>query len=364
MSKTTPMELLAAVSPSLDGATALAADCYRDPAFFDLEVERMMRREWHPVARHDELPNPGDYRSLDLFGESVLLVRDGSGRLRAYSRVCLHRASVFVQGEGNAKSFSCPYHRWTYDLEGRLRGAPCMNDREGFDRGALRLPELPVEQWQGWILLNLDPDAPPLAPRLESLNRHLDPWKLEELRMVETLEYDSPWNWKVMVENYIESYHHMGPHAESLHPIYPAEGTYAEDVEGPCVLLENPGVKGVEPFWVCVVFPTLMLTLTRDEARFTTWYEMQIDRHDHFVLRIHLLLPEPLASNEQVVAEVRKTVEKIHAEDIPMCKGVQRGLASRLWRPGLLAEQEKALWLFHRYLAEKLGADLRPASAS
>ena len=112
---------------------ALPARYYHGAEHFELERERIFQREWHAVARFDHLPDAGDYRAIDLFGEPIVLVRDEDSRLRALSRICRHRAFPIVEGEGNAKRLTCPYHRWSYDLRGQLRAAPCMEAVAGFD---------------------------------------------------------------------------------------------------------------------------------------------------------------------------------------------------------------------------------------
>lgn len=342
---------LSAVNADPDRASALGRECYVDAAFFDLEVERIMRPGWHAVARSSQLPSPGDYRCADLFGEPLVVLRDEAGRLRAYSRVCRHRAFPIVQGSGNTKRFVCPYHRWTYDLQGELKAAPLMDQAEGFSREDCRLPELRLEEWQGFVLVSLDPNAQSLGQRLSALSDLLAPEGFAELVTVDTLVYDSPWNWKVMVDNFIESYHHLGPHVDNLHRSNPAQGTYAMDFDGPFLVLENPGDP---PFWVAQVFPTLLLALFRGDAKIGSWYEMKIDRFDHFELHIHILASAELAKNDAAVDMLREVTKVVHAQDIPMCEGVQAGLQSELWRPGRLSVQERALWLFHRYLAEQL----------
>ncbi len=126
------------------------------------------------------------------------------------------------------------------------------------------------------------------------------------------------------------------------------------DLEGSFVALENPAVEGQPPFWAVQIFPTLLLALFRGDAPIGTWYEMKIDRHDHFELHIHILTPPNFAANEAAVQFAREATVLVHAQDIPMCEGVQKGLQSELWRPGRLSQQERALWLFHRYLVEQL----------
>jgi phenylpropionate dioxygenase-like ring-hydroxylating dioxygenase large terminal subunit len=291
---------------------------------------------------------------VDLLGEPILIVRDESQRLRAFSRVCLHRAFPIAQGSGHAKRLVCPYHRWSYDLDGRLAAAPFMDQVPGFDRDACRLPELRLSEWQGFALVTLSPDTPPLGAELAPLDELLDPFHLTDAVAIEPLSFESPFNWKVLVENFMESYHHMGPHLETLQPTNPAKGTHALDLKGPFAVLENPASPGNEPFWVFQVFPTLLFAQTRGGLPLTTWYELRIDSADHFGLRILPLLPREFAKNPDVVRLVRETLDQIHREDIPMCEGVQRGLASGLWTPGPQSRQERCLWLFHRWLAEQM----------
>ena len=121
------------------------------------------------------------------------------------------------------------------------------------------------------------------------------------------------------------------------------------------MVLENPAADGESPFYVIQVFPTLLMVATRGPLTFFTWYEMQIDRHDHLHLRIHNLLPPALAENAEIVAVVSQVLREVHQEDIPVCEGIQRGIRSRLWEPGPLSRQEATLHRFHRYLAERIG---------
>ncbi len=347
------LEQLQRTARAPETGIALAANCYLDEEFYQLELERVLRPEWHAVARKDELPTPGDYKALDLYGEPVLLVRNEERELRAFSAVCLHRAFQIATGSGNAKRLVCPYHRWTYDLDGRLKAAPLMDNVPGFDRDVRRLPELSLEEWQGFVFVSANPNAEPLGPRMKSLDALLEPFGFRDFVLADALDFDSPWNWKVMVENFMESYHHQGPHVETLQRTNPAKGTHALDLEGPFAALENPGEP---PFWVFNVFPTLLFALSRGDLPLGTWYEMQIDRHDHLHLRIHPLVPPEHASSSGVIETYTKMLDTIHPEDIPVCEGVQRGLRSRLWRPGILSHHEKTLRLFHRYLADRMTA--------
>jgi phenylpropionate dioxygenase-like ring-hydroxylating dioxygenase large terminal subunit len=333
---------------------ALPAACYLDPGFFELERERVLLPGWHAVARVHDLPEPGDYRAVDLFGEPLLLVRGTDRKLRALSRICRHRAFPIATGDGNAKRIACPYHRWSYELDGRLAAAPLMDDVPGFDRAACRLPEYPLAEWQGFVLASADRKAEPIVPKLGPLDALLDSIGFRDFVETTVLDFDSAFNWKVLVDNFMESYHHQGPHVNTLQKTNPAAGTHAMDLEGPFAALENPAIGAEPPFWVFQVFPATLLAATRGATPTGTWYEMQINSHDRFQLRIHLLAPPALADNTEFVRAFTDLLTEIHLEDIPACEGIQQGLECRDWEPGPLSFQEEALRHFQRWLAGRI----------
>ena len=335
---------------------ALPAACYHDPAFFALELDHVLRPGWHAVARWDDLPDSGDYASVDHCGEPLLIVRDADLRLRVYSRVCRHRAHLIVEGSGNTNRFVCPYHQWSYGLDGALKGAPLMDGVPGFDRASCRLPEVSTDTWMGFLFVNLDPDAAPVSAGLEPLEKRLAPLGFAEMVTVGVLDFDSPWNWKVMVDNFMESYHHIGAHAKTLQKTNHAKDTYCADLAGPFSLLENPGADGAPSFSVLQVFPTLLAAVFEGNP-VGSWYEMQIDRHDHIHLRIHMLANPELAAVAGTEKLILDAATKIHLEDIPVCEGVQRGLSSRLWQPAGLSVHEGCLTRFHRHLEERLAQE-------
>jgi phenylpropionate dioxygenase-like ring-hydroxylating dioxygenase large terminal subunit len=336
---------------------ALPAACYRDPELFELEIERVLRPAWSAIARWDTLPNAGDYSTQNLYGEPLVIVRGEDEKLRVFSNVCRHRAHTVASDSGNAKSLVCPYHRWTYGLDGQLRGAPFMEDTKGFDRADCALPQMKTEIWQGFLMVSLEPEPEPFAENLAGLDARLESFPLDEMVTFAVLDFDSAWNWKVMVDNFMESYHHLGIHADTLQKTNPAKGTYAGEAVGPYSILENPGLGDSGSFLVAQVFPTLLFSVI-DEVPFAVWYEMQIDRHDHFHLRIHAFAPRELAESEAAVQALSETLLNIHLEDIPACEAVQRGIASRLWEPGLLNGRENCLKQFHAYLADRLEAQV------
>jgi phenylpropionate dioxygenase-like ring-hydroxylating dioxygenase large terminal subunit len=361
---------LAAVDDRLAHAATPAPEAYGGAAYAQ-EIERVFRRGWISIARVDQLAKPGDYLSVDLFGEPLVAVRDRAGELRVLSRVCRHRAMAVVEGCGNRSSFQCPYHLWTFGLDGALLGAPHMEQAAGFDRAAVRLPALRTEVWQGWVFVNFDAAAPSLAAELEPLTARLAPWKIDAMRTLEPMVYDSPWNWKILVENFMESYHHAGIHPDTLQPYFPAATTYAEDVSGPFAILRNPARDRSQPvisllppidgltleerteFLVGAVFPFHLFSVAPDHV---LWYRIEPHDAERFTLRIYPCVPAASAADTVAIEQMRAFIDHIHQQDIRVCDSVQKGLRSRFAGRGRYSHLEKALWQFHRFLAQRLAA--------
>jgi phenylpropionate dioxygenase-like ring-hydroxylating dioxygenase large terminal subunit len=341
---------LEATRAKLEQASSLPTRAYTDAAVFALERERIFAREWLAVARLEQVEAAGDYLAKTIAGEPIVVVRGQDGRVRALSRVCRHRSALLVEGAGHADTLECPYHRWIYALDGKLLATPLMQGARGFERSAFCLPEYRVETWGGFVYVNLDPDAEPLAPRLAPLAHELAALALEELRVARTLEFDSPWNWKVLVDNFMESYHHLCPHRETLLPIYPAADTYAVDSDGPWALLVNPSKQpDFATLLVANVFPCQLFALLRDHG---FWYELEIESADRFALRIHALVPQAWLDDPAKAGEIDALcagLELVHRQDIAICESVWRGLKARSAAPGRYSPLEKALWQFNQW---------------
>ena len=371
----------------LERARTLPPEAYRARAFYELEVERIFRREWMCVARVEEVAQPGDTLCVDLVGEPIVLTRDESGRLRALSRVCRHRAIDLMSGKpprcSGATRLTCPYHLWTYRLDGTLIGAPEMQRAAGFERADYALAEFGVETWQGFVFVNLDRAAPPLAPRLVEIEKLIEPVDLAGWQTAGTV----PWgeveaNWKVVIENAAECYHHMGTHAETLQPLWPgstvrpqgdaswfwaamktSEALAAGHEDGeplhPIFLPPVPGLTAKQRSATLIVgvFPMFFFALSPDIA---TWYRWLPTGPESHSLEIHILT-QPSArawpGYGEAVAHILEAVRGIQAEDAQACLGVQRGLRSRSAATGRLSDLERPLWLFQKYLGGRLSAD-------
>ncbi len=189
---------------------------YADPAIYELEKERIFMREWLFVAREEELPNAGDYMALRLLDEPVLLSRDKEGRLHAFANVCAHRGVEVAFGKGNTQMFSCPYHGWTYRLDGQLAGAPLAADNTGFDRRNTRLSPIQLGLWGGNVFINLSPQAQPFDEFIASYKADYDYLQQENCRLSAKLVIDLDCNWKFAVENLLDIYHVRVLHASTF----------------------------------------------------------------------------------------------------------------------------------------------------
>lgn len=207
----------------LADAETLPPACYTDAGFYAFEREALFAREWLCTGRAAWAAKPGDYYTTSIAGEPIIVARGLDGELRAMSAVCQHRAMLVAEGQGNARGFVCPYHHWSYGLDGQLVGAPAMGRTCNFDRSAYGLPTFRVELWQGFVFVNMDPDAAPLAPRLTQVEAAIASYKLADAEGERPGPAGRfPWNWKVMFENNNDGYHANKLHHGPLHDFVPS----------------------------------------------------------------------------------------------------------------------------------------------
>ena len=188
-----------AVRRPLLEAETMPAWCYTSRAFYDREVERIFLREWNFIGRADRIPNHGDYFTLEFAGVPVVVVRGKDGAVRAFSNVCRHRGARIMSGEGNANGFRCPYHSWSYGLDGRLERAPEMHETRGFELSDYALKPVRLETWAGFMFISFDPDGVDLMTFLGDLPEMTAPYRFEDMTCVRRREYDLSCNWKIYV---------------------------------------------------------------------------------------------------------------------------------------------------------------------
>ncbi|MDJ0785369.1 MAG: aromatic ring-hydroxylating dioxygenase subunit alpha [Myxococcota bacterium] len=199
---------------------------YVSREFHDLEVEKIWKKVWQFACREDELAEAGDHVVYDLADQSILIVRGDDGALRAFPNACLHRGRALKDRAGRSKALRCPFHGWTWSLDGRLQEVPCRWDFDHVDRDEHALKPLPVDTWGGFVFVNPDAAAAPLADHLGSLPRHFERWPLEKRYTEAHVARVMPCNWKVAQEAFMEAYHVVATHPQILHGIGDANSQY------------------------------------------------------------------------------------------------------------------------------------------
>jgi phenylpropionate dioxygenase-like ring-hydroxylating dioxygenase large terminal subunit len=276
----------------------------------------------------------------------VLLTRSEDGTLAAVSNVCRHRAMLLVEDTTQAPLVRCPYHLWVYGLDGKLKNTPFM-ERETLSD--CDLPRYAVGEWAGFVFVNLDGKAAPIAPMLEPIAggaraAELGNW-VEGFRIAFTHD----WNWKVMLENFAESYHHIGAHAQTLQPFWPGGVTDATPSTNQWIELRHPNHPDAGTFTVFVVFPMFLLAVS-DPVNAAYWYRMIPKGPARIELEIVGLFPPDIAADPAAMEMAKAQLTAIHLEDIPMCARTQAGLEAANATIGPLSKLEEGIARFRSWV--------------
>ena len=355
-----------------DDARAMPPAVYTSPAFLEREQQTIFRDEWLCVGRAGALANPGDYLTADLGGQPVAVLRAEDGTLRAFSNVCLHRMSVLLEGRGNVRRIVCPYHAWNYSLDGRLQGAPMMDRQAGFCKDSYALPAVRCEVWQGWIYLTLNQAAPPVATRLAELDALIDRYGMGDY--VETFHEEHVWNtnWKLLAENFMESYHlpmlhraTVGPHSKldemECPPGLPAFNYHWITKEATLPIGNaHPDNRRLEGHWrrttaLLAIYPNHLVTLTPGYFWYLVLQPLGVDR---VAIRCGGgLSPEFIDDADAAghMATLKALLDEVNAEDRRGVEAVFRGVHAPLAAPGHLSHLERPNYDFARYLAARVG---------
>ncbi|MEO1086814.1 MAG: SRPBCC family protein [Acidobacteriota bacterium] len=356
----------------LEQARGLPPAVYRDEALAALEQERIFRRDWSCAGLAAEIPGPGDYLTFSLAGEPILCLRGEDGEVRSFANLCRHRLMRLVEGRGSCRRLVCPYHAWSYDLEGRLIGAGHMGKK--FEKSGIRLAEVRTEIWQGWIYLTLDPETPPLAELLAPLECVVARYAMADYLPIVTEDHVWRTNWKLLCENFMEGYHLPVVHRETVGAWFPVEETrFPEETfeaftyqtfaksEGATygrAPAENTRLEGA---WrgtsvLPTVFPAHMYVLAPDHL----WYlSLRPQGVGEVAVRFGVALaPEVEASlgeaRETWLSELLQFFDKVNAEDRAIVEGIFGSTASSFATPGPLSWLEREIHDFQGFLARRL----------
>lgn len=334
---------------------------YTSPEIYDLEKSEIFMKDWLCVGREEEVENPGDYMAFRILGEPVVVVRGKDGVVRAFANICAHRGVEVAYGEGNKKVLSCPFHGWSYGLDGRLLGAPLMEETEEFDKTSCGLPPIRLETWRGWMFLNFDSDAKPLEDYVAPLEADFGYFPQEEYRLAVKTVGEVECNWKLLVENLIDFYHINVVHKTTNGRAFTKESFEFEPrAGGGYMALYNSGpstpsgkpIFGRAPwlddkpddFSTTGLLPPNFTFFGRTDTvhPYITWpLSPSRSRLIVYTLIPKMYFDEPNFSER--VEGYRETQKRVLDEDRQMLESVQNSLSSRNFRPGRMSTIEKGV---------------------
>ena len=368
----------------------LPREAYFADAVWQLEKERIFAREWMCAGREEQLPAAGDYLVLDIAGESVLVVRTRLGALRAYYNTCRHRGCrlVLAAPDGTAEAIPapagrfgsgirCPYHSWTYSLDGDLRTAPFLEEEDGFRREDFPLWPVGLETWGGFFFVNLSPleaaaEGRTLLRQLGAVPERLARYPLTELRTARRVVYDARANWKVLLENYNECYHCAGVHPE-LCKVVPAfkqrggaeldwdrgiphrEGAWTFTHSGTTTRAPFPGLSDDERVLHKgeLVYPNFLISLSADHV---AAFSVQSRGPERTTVACDFLFhPEEMRKAGFDPSDAVDFWDLVNRQDWAICEGVQDGMRARVFTHGYYAPMESWSLDIRRYIRERLG---------
>jgi Rieske 2Fe-2S family protein len=361
------------------GARTMPGRYYTSPEVFAEEAEKIFARRWICAGRVEALAQPGDYLLASVAGESVIVLRDQSGALRAFYNVCRHRGTRLCEAARGhlSETIQCPYHAWTYALDGRLIGAPHMSEVQGFEKRDYPLHQVALETWEGFLFINLAVEPEPFDRAFAPLLGRFARYDLASLTTVRSIEYDVHANWKLVLQNYNECLH-----CPTIHPELTTKLPYtsgANDlVEGPflggymeikaphqsatmsgrsCALPlgELPAGEARRAYYYSI-FPTMMLSLHPDYAvAYRVWPQSPTESR---VVCQWLVHPDAPGASGYHIEDAEEFWDLTNRQDWHICEQSQLGISSRVYRPGPYSPRESipAAWDVE-YLKAVRGSD-------
>ena len=338
-------------------ASTLPSWCYTSEAFYQREVEQIFLKQWNFAGRLDEIPDSGDYMSLDFCGESVIVIRGKDDVVRAFANVCRHRSARLLEGRGRCRTIVCPYHSWVYDLDGTLLRMKGMEQTAGFDPAENGLIPLQVESWAGFLFVSFANDVMPLEEHLGDMTEQYASYRFADMLCVRRRSYDLKCNWKLYIENAMEDYHTATVHKDSIgnQDCVPVStkgqwaAIYLEAADTIAVLTEdNTTLPHIEKLsglaakgtYFSVIYPATFFATHQDCM---WWLQLLPHAPDRTTVVIGSCFPRSSIAREDFAREVLKYYarwDKALPEDNAISERQQQGLNSRSSRPGRLSYYE------------------------
>ena len=348
---------------------------FTSPTVYQREVTEVFHKEWICVGRTEQVSQSGDYFTREIAGEPIIVSRDDRGKLHALSAICRHKSDIVVRDAGNCRVFSCPYHGWTYALDGQLLAARGMDSAEGFEKSRYPLPKLGLEVWEGFVFVNFDPDCQPLSPAIRALSPRLSNYALAEMKITQPEDYSIACNWKVWVDNGTEAYHVDMVHQATALPDYPSSKWWAEPPHGPYEILKVrsqdtsletaiaaspvPLIQGLNDeerntFLIVFIYPNLIINLLSMAMIYGVVMPDGPSRCR--LVGARCFPPDTLSSpgfNDEV-PRLYESWEQLRQEDVETVAPAQRGYQSRFAARGRCSEQEPLPYRLHNYVIDRI----------
>lgn len=353
--------------------TSLPPWCYTAPEFLEAESSAVFPVSWVCLGRLDQFPAAGAYKTRRVAGRDLILVRGGDGRVRALGNACRHRGTRLLDGQGTTPRIRCPFHNWTYSLDGTLLGAPDIDDTKRFRREDNGLTAFATDTWNGFIFVRLAGDGPSLGETLTEATEALAPYRLDEMVVTRTDVFRVRCNWKLFLDVFMEDYHLKAVHGASVAGAYfkpdppdrfgdsvasiwnPHEGTsallaadMAEHALPPIAGLQRPEAAGTRYIWM---FPSLAFAVTVDSL----WF-FEVDPVEPGVTEVamHMCFPKSTTTRNDFAAKAERYYARwrmVIGEDNAVLTRQQQGMASGVAQPGRYSHLEPVPSLFAQWLA-------------
>jgi phenylpropionate dioxygenase-like ring-hydroxylating dioxygenase large terminal subunit len=354
-------------------AQTLPPACYFDPEFHRRELERVFCAGWVMVGRLDQIPNRGDYFTVDYADIRLVVMRDTAGRVRAYANSCRHRGARLLDGRGTARAIVCPYHAWTYTVDGALRGAAGMEATVGFCKEDHPLAEARCEAWGGFIFVSVDPSGVTLVDWLGELPEKLAMYRLEEMVATRRETFEVACNWKLWVENFMEGYHIPTVHRATISG-HRAENRPQETLRGEyqmirelhpgtlALLGDDPGFPPIESLEgeegvgsrFILIYPATMIAICVDSM-----WSFECHPLGPETTEVVLTSCFPRSRTERtdfaaLAANYYRRQDMVVREDNEIAAQQHRGIRTRLAQPGRLCAKERIVHLLDNWILDRV----------
>ena len=347
------------------GAKTLPQRYFISPTIFAKEQDKIFSRQWVLVGHQSLIAEAGDYFTAEVAGERLIIIRDKHGAIHGFYNVCRHRGSRLIENRnGQCAAIQCPYHAWTYALDGRLIGAPHMDETPGFNKADYSLGQTQLGIWEGFIFVNLADASARLEEWFAPLTGKFSHWNMAALRSAKRIEYDVDANWKLMFQNYSECYHCLGVHPE-LSRISPYDSAENDLIEGPflggfmriikdksmtmsgnaCAL--PVGRFTEEDFHLVFyysIFPNMLLSLHPDYVMVHQLHPQSPERT--LIYCDWFFNPQAFKRSDFDPDDAVQFWDMVNRQDWHVCELSQEGISSRAYEPGPYSARESipAAW--------------------